>query len=208
MSYLDVSFQQCAGYGWQGGPAFNTQIVAMQSGRENRNAMIAKARHQFQAPFQNISREAYRSIKQMHLVCRGMLHCFKFRDELDYQADNEVFAVGNGTQTKFQIGKTSVIDGVSYQREVYVIDGPATFTANNSPISGTVDRDRGIVTFSSAPANGAVLRWSGEFMLWVRFNQDYLPFSIDNGNGQGAHFINGSVDLIEVPPPPPPPPVP
>lgn len=202
MSYLDVTFQECAGYGWQGGPAFQTQIVAMASGRERRNAQIAQARHQFQAPFQNIRREAYRNIKQMHLTCRGQLHCFKFRDELDYQADNEVFATGDGATTTFQLAKVSTIDGVSYAREVYVIDGPATFTANGSPITGTVDADRGTVTFSSAPANGAVLRWTGQFMLWVRFNQDYLPFSIDNGNGQGEHFINGSVDLIEVPPPP------
>ena len=94
MAYLDAYLQPCPGYGWQGGPAFNTQIVQMANGYERRNAMWANAHHQFQAPFNNISKEAYRLIKQMHLVCRGRLHCFKYRDELDYQAVGQQFGLG------------------------------------------------------------------------------------------------------------------
>ena len=202
MSYLDAYLQPCPVYGWQGGPAFKTQIVEMVSGRERRNAMIAEARHQFQAPFVNITREAYRNIKQMHLVCRGMLHCFKFRDELDYQADNEVFAQGDGSETTFQLRKISQIDGVSYTRNTYVINPGSVIRVNGTPTSVTVDEDRGLVTFGAPPAGGAVLSGDWTFDVWVRFNQDYLPFSLDAANGS-ERFANGTIDLIEVPPPAP-----
>lgn len=202
MSYLDAYLQPCPGYGWQGGPAFKTQIVEMVSGRERRNAMIAEARHQFQAPFVNITREAYRNIKQMHLVCRGMLHCFKFRDELDYQADDEIFAQGDGSETTFQLRKISQIDGVSYTRNTYVINSGAVIRVNGTPTAVTVDADRGLVTFGAPPADGAVLSGDWTFDVWVRFNQDYLPFSLDAANGS-ERFANGTIDLIEVPPPEP-----
>lgn len=199
MSYLNAYLQPCPGYGWQGGPSFNTRIVEMKNGRERRNADNAQARHSFQSPFNNISKEAYRQIKQMHLVCRGRLHCFKFRDELDFQAENEIFGQGDGTAVDFQLRKISTIDGISYIRNTYVITGGvAAVTVNGVPTAVTVDEDRGIVTFAAPPANAAILRGTWEFDIWVRFDQDYLPFSIDNVNA-----VNGSVDLIEEPPPEP-----
>lgn len=203
MAYLDMSLDECAAYGWQGGPEFNTQIVQMANGRENRNALWANARHKYQVPFNNIDRTTYSQIKQKHLIARGRLHNFQFTDRLDYQAVNEEFADGgDGVTTVFQLGKISSSDGVFYYREVYIIDDGATVTVNNVPSSPTIDQERGLVTFAVAPANGTILRWTGTFKVWVRFDQDYLPFSIDNGGGDGAKYMNGSIDLIEQPPPP------
>ena len=49
---------------------------------------------------------------------------------------------------------------------------------------------------------GEILRWSGSFSVWVRFDNDRLPFSIDSRSG-GDFVVNGSVDLLEMPPPEP-----
>lgn len=196
MAYLDTYIEECPAYGWQGGGEFKTTIVEMASGAERRNAEWQNVRHRYQMSFLNITKAAYRNIKQLHLVCRGRLHCFKFRDQLDYQADNEAFGVGNGSQTQWQLIKQSLIDGVSYQREVYVIEPGATIFVNGVATAAIIDQDRGIVTFGVAPANGTALTWSGTFAVWVRFDQDYLPFSLDNPDA-----TNGSVDLIEMPPP-------
>jgi uncharacterized protein (TIGR02217 family) len=199
MSYLDAYLQPCPGYGWQGGPSFNTQIVQMANGRERRNANWATAHHMFDAPFNNISKEAYRLIKQMHLVCRGRLNCFKFRDELDYQAVGQQFGLGDGVETVFQLSTLSAIDGVTYVRDTYVVspDLTPTILVNGSPAAHTIDADRGLVTFSAPPGVAAVLTGTWNFDLWVRFDQDSLPFSIDNVNA-----VNGSVSLLEQPPPP------
>lgn len=200
MSYLRAYIVKCPGFGWQGGPSFKTRIVSMANGRERRNAEQAYARHAYSAPFRNIRPADYANIKQMHLVCRGMLHAFKFKDLLDYQAAGEVFGAGTGAQTVFQLRKISTIDGVSYTRNVYAIRSAAV-TVNGVAAAPTIDMDRGTVTFAAAPAAAAVLRWTGEFDIWVRFNQDDLPFSIDNKSPKNGLLVNGSVDLIEVPPP-------
>lgn len=196
MTYLRAEIEQCPTFGWQASPTFKTLIVPMLSGRERRNADWAYARHSYSIRFLNISKEAYRGVKQMHYVCQGKTNCFQFKDELDFEADNEVFDTGNGVKTVFQLRKLSAIDGVTYDRNCYVIRPGAVITDNGSMVSPTIDEDRGTVTFGVAPTSGHVLRWSGEFAIWVRFDQDDLPFSLDAPNA-----VNGTVNLIEVPPP-------
>ena len=201
MSYLDAYLQPCPGFGWQGGPEFKTRIVEMRNGRERRNADIANARHGFSVPYRNIPKADYAQVKQMHLVARGMLHAFKFRDQLDYQAVDEVFGEGDGVTTVFQLRKVSTVDSVSYIRETYVIsdDFVPMLETNGSPAGAhSIDADRGLVTYSVAPAAAAVLSGTWNFDLWVRFNQDNLPFSID----QVRDYASGTLNLIEIPPPP------
>jgi len=198
--YIDGYIEKCPALGWQGGPGFKTLVVTLANGREKRRACWANVQHSFNLPFRNIKPAAYANIKQMHLLAMGRWGNFKFKDHLDYEAANAQFAIGDGVETVFQLGKLSALDGVFYERECYVIRS-AAITVNGSPVSPTVDANRGLVTFVSPPANGAILRWTGEFALWVRFNQDDLPFSIDNKSG-GQNIINGSVSLLEMPPPP------
>jgi uncharacterized protein (TIGR02217 family) len=184
----------------------------MANGRERRNADWSQPRHRYTAPFLNISKEAYASVKSMHLNRKGSWGAFLFVDVLDNQAVNEIFGVGDGITDTFQLSKWSIVDGVAYQRNVYAIwepyqspdgiyteAGPTTMevTANGTPtVAYSVDRDTGIVVFDVAPANGVVMRWTSNFAIWVRLTQDWLPWSLDNPNA-----TNGTVDLIEVPAP-------
>lgn len=196
MAHLDAYLGPCAGYGWTGGAEFQTRIVEQQGGRTRRNANWSQARHRYTAPFNNISKDAYREVKKMHLVCMGQLHSFRHRDVLDFEADSEVFAVGDGLKTVFQLSKYSTISGLTYQREIYALPSKPSFTANGSPSTPSVNLRTGEATFTEAPASGVILRWSGVFDIWVRFAQDFLPFSLDNPNA-----TNGQVDLIEDDPP-------
>ena len=201
MSYINDYIKRCPAFGWEGGPGFSTQIVDLANGRERRNAQWSRVRHKYSLPFQNIRPDAYMGIKQMHLTCRGRLHAFRFRDALDHMAIAEPFAVADGTRVTYQLLKQSVIDGVQYAREVFaVVDAQVFIDGVETAAAGDVRR--GLVTFAVPPAAGAILTWSGTFDVWVRFDQDDLPFSIDNANAQG-YFINGTVTLIEVPPPGP-----
>lgn len=206
MSYLNTYIDQCPTFGWEVSPTFKTEIVELKNGHEVRNAMWASVRHRFSLPFMNITKESYRGIKKLHLVCRARLHAFRYRDPLDHDAEDEVFGVGDGVKTVFQLRKISSIDGVSYDRNVFAVVS-AAITVNDVPVDtissssdAEIDMSRGTVTFLSPPANGHMLRWTGIFDAWVRFASDELPFSLDNANAN-EKFINGSVDLIEVPPP-------
>lgn len=195
--HLDAYLEPCAAYGWEGGPQFRTNIVELQNGDEFRNADWAEARHVYTAPFQNITPEAFRALKRMFLVCRGMNHAFRFRDELDYQADDEVFGAGDATTTGFQLAKISEVDGFTYTRYVYALAGTPTITVNGTPTTAfSVNERTGQIEFDTPPAAAAVLRWSGEFDIWVRFATDFLRFSLDN-----LQATNGAIEAIEVRPP-------
>lgn len=209
--YLRAYIPACEGYGWEGGPEHRTNIVQLRSGRERRNAMWMQPQHFYSLPFTNIRQSEYAPIKQMHMNRRGRWGVFLYRDRLDDSADDELFAVAEAGQTEFQLGKWSIIDGVTYYRHVTALymegdDGEAleaapTVTVDGSPATGmTVDYDRGILMFDTPMAGGEILRWTGVFSIWVRFDNDRLPFSIDNRSGQGF-VVNGQVDLLEMPPP-------
>lgn len=211
MSYIRKYIPTCEGYGWTGGPVFNTRIVRMMTGRERRNAEQDQPQHVFSVPFNNIGQTQYIPIKQMHLNRRGQWGCFLFRDRLDDIAENEFFAVAEGGDTVFQLSKWSIQDGIGYQSKIQAIyspdadgeavDSPVTITVNGSPTTDFVlDRDTGIVTFNSGRTAGQVLRWSGSFSRWVRFARDDLPFSIDNKSGS-EFVVNGSIELMEMPAP-------
>jgi uncharacterized protein (TIGR02217 family) len=197
--HLDAYLAPCPGYGWDITPVFKTLISELQNGDEYRNAEWIECRHRATAPFLNISKDAYREIKRMFLVCRGMAYVFRFVDELDNEATNEIFAVGDSATDEFQLCKISIADGVEYQRNVYAIriGSVPTVTVDGTPTTAfTINYRTGKVLFDSPPALNAVLRWSGEFDLWVRFATDEIPFSLDNPDA-----TNGSVILWEVPPP-------
>ena len=199
MSYINDYIAQCPAFGWEGGPEFSTQIVSLANGHERRNAQWAQVRHKYSIPFQNLTDAEYAGIKQMHLACRGRLHAFRFRDALDHSVVAQPFAVGDGVKTQYQLITTSEVAGVKYTREIFAI-ARANVYVNGVDTTTSGDPLRGVVTFSAPPAPGAILTWTGEFDVWVRFDSDYLPFSIDNRMGQG-YAINGSVNLLEVSPP-------
>jgi uncharacterized protein (TIGR02217 family) len=195
--HLDAYLAPCPGYGWEGTPRFSTNIVLLANGDEFRNADWIEARHEFVAPFLNISREAYREIRRMFYVCRGMTHAFRFKDELDYQADDETFGAGDGSTVAFQLAKISEADGLTYTRYVYALRATPVITVNGTPTTAfSVNLRTGEIEFDVAPALAAVLRWTGEFDVWVRFATDTIPFTLDNPDA-----TNGAVTVIEVPPP-------
>lgn len=218
--YLRKYIPACETFGWVGGPEFFTRIVEMRNGRERRNAEWANARHRFQLPYGNLSSADYAKIKSHHLVCRGRLHNFLYQDRLDHVAQAAVFGVAEPGQTTFQLGKTSELDGVSYFREVNCLYRPDPNPPEDQPgasievvpivmVDGTpttafsIDPDTGAGEFDSPLTGGEVLTWSGEFSIWVRYDNDHLPWSIDNRFASGPYAISGTVDLIEMPPPVP-----
>lgn len=200
MAYINQFLEGCFGYGFEGGPQFNTQIVELQNGREKRNATWAQQKHKYTGSFNNISNDDYKLIKRMHFVARGRLHAFKIVDPLDNFADNEIFGQGNGVKTEYQLITTSEYDDYFYTRGIYgvIVDDEFEVRINGVIATGyTVDTERGKIAFDVAPVLLAELTWTGNFFVWVRFDDDHLPFTLDNPNA-----TNGVINLIEVAPPP------
>ncbi len=198
MSFYPIQIEPVPGFGFSGGPEFQTNIQNLQSGREKRNGEWAICRHKYTAPYKNISNDGYLAVKRVFLICRGRLHTFLHRDWGDFTATDEPFGIGDGTTTTFQLSKLSDLGGgATYSRIVTKPDTGVAIKVNGVVTAASVSQLDGSVAFSSAPASGAALTWSGEFFVQVRFDMDYLPFTLDDRNA-GGYITNGSVDLIEV----------
>lgn len=194
---IDSELEICPAYGWQGGPEFNTLIKPLRSGHERRRALWEYAKHRFVLPFQNITDANYlMHLKSVFMAARGSANAFWVKDRSDYRAEDTAFGLGDGVETEFDLLLNYQFGIASYARRIlYPVD--PVFFVNGSHATATFDPVTKRVIFSSAPDDGDVLTWTGEFRILVRFAADTLPMTIDNRSGQ-HYAMNGSVELVEV----------
>ena len=195
MITINAELDLCPGFGWQVQPEFNTLVKQLRSGRERRRPLWQYVKHRYALPFNNITDAAYLSeLKSVFLACRGSAESFLVKDYSDYRVDSEIFGAGDGVEDTFDLFVVSVFGSANYARRIFYPVSPV-FYVNGAPASATVSD--GVVTFDSAPADNAVLSWSGEFRVPVRFATDSFPMTIDNRSGE-HYAMNGSVELVEV----------
>lgn len=199
--FLAVQIDECPGFGFEGGPEFQTDVQSIASGHEKRNANWAVCRHRYTVPYANITDEAYRAIKTVFLLARGKAHTFLHWDYADHHADNESIGTGDGTQTEFRLTKLATLSGTSatYLRTITKPADDVEVYVDGTPEPGaTVDSTSGLVTFATAPAPGKTISWTGNFFVHVRFDNDHLPFALSTRFQAGGFAHQGTIDLIEV----------
>lgn len=198
MTFVNIELDICPAYGWQGGPEFNTRVVSLRNSHERRNANAGIGRHRFMLPFLNISESAYMTeIHSVFNAVRGRLHSFAVKDWTDHTATNESLGDAPTGSTAVQLTKTYTAGSASYVRDITKPVSGAIIYENGTPKTGTLDVLTGLFTPDDPWASEAVLTWSGQFRVPVRFNTDTLMSSIDNVRGDG-YAINLSLELIEV----------
>jgi len=195
--------------GAQGGPEFATVIQESVSGQEQRIKVWAKCRARYDIGYSVLESDDpvgnYQAILALFYGHGGRFKAFRFKDWSDYQATNESFGTGDGADTTFQLYKTydpSLIllntpGSITYTREIYLLATAPTIKVNGVTKTVTTDYTisaTGLVTFTSAPANGHALTWTGEFDIPVRFDVDYLSVVMNVNNIADI----GSISLREV----------
>jgi len=104
----------------------------------------------------------------------GRAYPFAYQDADDNAVLGTVFAVGDGATSRFQLLR-------SYGGFVEPVRAPLTVTvsANGVPVDPATYSvgSYGRVTFSSAPAAGTALSWSGTFAWLCRFDDDKVDFT-------------------------------
>lgn len=183
---LPVGIERGSGFG----PSFRNVIQEAISGNEQRLAQWTKCRGVGNLSYGLLTSENplgdFRAILAMFRAHSGSLYPWRFRDWSDYTATDEIFGMGDGATTAFQLSKTydpSLIllgtpGSLFYVRAITLLDGAPTIDVDG--VTKTVVTDynistSGVVTFTSAPANGKQLTWTGVFDVPVRFDTDQLP---------------------------------
>ncbi len=202
-SFHEVRFPIDIALGASGGPERRTEIVLLASGHEERNARWADSRRRYNAGY------GVKSVRDLHEVIaffeerRGRLYGFRWRDRLDDRScapgdtpgplDQEI-GTGDDTTVAFQLRRRYGDAYAPWDRSIAkpVAGTVRVAVAGTEKVEGTdftCDPATGIVTFSAAPAAGAVITAGFEFDVPVRFDADTLEINL-------AAFEAGDIPAI------------
>jgi uncharacterized protein (TIGR02217 family) len=206
MSFHEIQFPTAIAFHSSGGPERKTEIVALGSGFEERNAVWANSRRHYDVGY------GVKTLDDLHAVIAffearlGRLYGFRFKDFADFKScvPNETattldqnIGTGDGSTTQFQLIKTYTSGPSSWVR---TINKPVAGTmriaiAGVEQTSGiTIDDTTGLIAFDSPPAAAAAITAGYEFDTPVRFDTDSLSINLSN-------FAAGeipSIPLVEI----------
>jgi uncharacterized protein (TIGR02217 family) len=182
------------GYPCMSTPRWSTAITAVDSGAEQANQRWEHPLHRYTLPDAIREHSTFELLHDHWMVMRGPLHSWPFRDPLDFASVgldlpntvpaisnlDQVCGTGNGATLDFQLKKTYTRGSQTYTRLIYhpVVSTVVVSVAGvdpltlSPPMTHTVDRLTGIITFSYAPAPGQIVRAGYLYDVEVRFESD------------------------------------
>ena len=183
MAYIDTRLDECIAYGFTGGPEYNTLVVRMDNGREQRNGQWLYPTHRYAAQYMNLRETDRNTILAAFHAARGQLHAFRFKDWNDYTGTAQPFVE---------------VNGVWRMAKQYALGIQTTNRLIQAPVEGEITLSGGSLSdldFTTGIYDGDAtgLTWTGEFDVWVRFASDYNAFTIGSWNAHTA-----DIELVEV----------
>jgi uncharacterized protein (TIGR02217 family) len=156
----------------------NLNIIRTDSGFEDRSRLWAQFLREFEItyPTQQRNGQPSDSLQQVYnafLASGGGEDSFDFQDWRDYSVTDEVFGIGDGAETDFELVKTYTFGSRTHERRIFRPVSAISIKADDVTVPGadyTVDYELGIVTFDVAPLNAVELTWTGTFNVPVRFD--------------------------------------
>ena len=192
--FHDIRFPLHLAFGTRGGPVRPTDILQLANGTEIRNAKTRHSRRQYNAVAGLKSSLQAFELLDFYESRNGPLHAFRFRDPLDYKADNYI-GRGTGGQRDFELIKSYGEAPYQYVRRITKpVIGTVIAFIDDVETAVSVDYQRGQIQFETPPYLGAVISAQFEFDVPVRFASESLDIVLDDF---GATQIQ-DIPLIEI----------
>lgn len=193
MGRIAEVLDEAVDYGFEGGPRYSTAVTDLENGFNERDSEWSFARHEFSASFGNITDEDRDFIIEVYHACRGRRHSFLFKDWNDFRAVAQPLAAEQGTIETVQLYKTYNFGQAYTIRPIQALKAGTCVVRDqiNAIVPGTFNDLTGEFTPDAAWGPGP-FTWSGEFYVWVRFEADYNPMTINSWRANTAE-----VELIE-----------
>ncbi len=185
MTFHEVRFPDDIAYGASGGPAYSTSVISTASGYEQRNQNWAAARGKWDVSSGLKKQSQLETLIAFFRARKGKAHGFRFKDWTDYKAAGQTLGIGDGTTQIFQLVKNYASGAGSEIRTITKpVSGTVAVYANGvkKTTGVSVNATTGIVTFSTAPAQGVIITADFEFDVPVRFDTDEMDVTIENFN--------------------------
>jgi hypothetical protein len=180
------SFPALPGQGWsvRKKPTFATIVASHVSGREVRDALYVNPIWEFELAFDGLDSsangqysglgaESLQALMGLFLQCQGRLSSFLYADPTDNAVNGQNIAAGDGATTTFAFARTlgGFLEPVGWVTNVsqVTVGGVAQGSGwSLSPPNSLV--------FSTAPASGALIGWTGAYAFQCRFDDDTADF--------------------------------
>jgi uncharacterized protein (TIGR02217 family) len=160
-------------------PAWKTLIQEATSGKEARAALWSVPSWTWSLSYSKLDAGTLAELQTLvgfFNARQGRFDTFLYTDPDDNSVTDQSFGTGNGAATQFQLVRAfgGFVEPV---RDVNTLTNikKAGVTQNN-PADYTISAT-GLVTFTSAPANGAALTWTGTYYWRCRFLKDSSDFT-------------------------------
>lgn len=187
MSFHDVRFPDALSIGSFGGAGFSTDIVTLSTGFEKRNVNWSQARRQYGISLAGRTPAEIAEIVAFFHARQGRGYGFRFKDPSDWHsganmiatpaATDQQLGTGTGSLTTFALVKRYVSGAITHIRPITKpVAGTVLIALNgvNQATGWSVNTTTGIVTFTTAPANGVLVTAGFAFDVPVRFDTDTL----------------------------------
>jgi uncharacterized protein (TIGR02217 family) len=172
-------FPELVGISWpiEREAIWSTEIKEALSGREYRSGYMSAPRYRYflkcDVLFDEPGSSDLHALMGFFNQHRGRLFSFRFWDRDDCSVTDEQFYVADGTTKDFQLTRARG----GFVEPVFEIKGTPVIKANGVAISSGYTLAAGLLSFATAPAQGTVLRWTGEYYWRMRFNTDTQRFT-------------------------------
>lgn len=173
-------------------PGFRTSVKEAASGKEYRSSLMSAPKYHFKLKIDWVraGRGELQALLDFFLARRGSFDSFLYQHDADFQAIDQLMAVGNGVTKTFQIVRGV---GGSFVEPVCNINQLTAIKVSGVPKVSGVDftvSPTGMVSFSNAPTGN--ITWSGTYYYRCRFGKDALDL---RGIAAGIYSA-GSVEMV------------
>jgi hypothetical protein len=190
-------FPVLAGQGWSThkAPAFSTLVATHVSGREVRDALYANPIWRFEVTFNaldgttdgsygGVGLSSLQSLMGLYLQCQGKFGEFIYYDPTDFLVNQQIFGVGDGSTTAFQLTRSL---GGFFEAIV------RPFT----PSAPTIFQVQGSVA-NYAPNN--LVNYSGDLTnaVWTKSGASVTGGVADPFGGTGAQTVSATSSLASI----------
>ncbi|MBR2141216.1 MAG: DUF2460 domain-containing protein [Rickettsiales bacterium] len=180
---------------------YNTSVHRSKNGREQRISNMEQPLSYYDVVSGVKTTEEINELVKFFKLMEGRACGFRFKDWLDYGAENQIIGVGDNKNKTFQLIKMYTItvenETISHIRKITKpvknkVDVFVNGVKYNDFLS--LDYTTGVVTFDEPPATDEVVTATFEFDVPVRFDVDNLEIIMNNVN---SGEIN-NLKLVEI----------
>lgn len=194
MAFHEVRLPEEIEIGAQGGPAFNTSIISLSSGFEQRNINWEQARLKWDIGYGVMGKDGLvDEISMDRLIAffyarEGRAHGFRFKDWTDFELVRSVIGLTDGANASFQIIKRYTSGFIDHDRQITkIVNGSVSVWVDNVLITQGVgdsqyqiNLNTGLITLGVTLASqiGTNVEVQCEFDVPVRFDTDQLSLNV------------------------------